>query len=172
MADLSRRDVIRLAGGGVLAGGALAGVGLKAVGPYHDPEEQPDQASTEVVIQAGNFFFAGPAGRSESADDPQVVAQLTNGQPHRLVFENVSSIGHQVISPLLNEQSREDHTLAQDTVYELAAGERLAFEITPQFLTVEDGKSLQFDLSCHVGHPGGHFNAGMRGTLEVVPASG
>lgn len=171
MANLSRRSLLRLGGGGVLAGSAVAGVGLNAFGPYHNPQEQPDQEATEVVIQAGNFFFEGPAGHSESADDPQVVAQLTNGQPHRLVFENVSSIGHQVISPLLNNQSRDDHTLGQDTIYTLGAGERLSFEITPQFLTVEDGKTLQFDLSCHVGHPGGHLAAGMRGTIEVVPDS-
>lgn len=171
MTDLSRRDLFRLAGGGAVAGSAIAGVGLNAFGPYHDPEEQPSQAMTDVVVQAGNFFFEGPAGRSESADEPQVVARLTNGEPHRLVFENVSSVGHQVVSPLLNDQSREERTLGQDTVYQLGAGEQLAFEITPQFLTVEDGQPLQFDLSCHVGHPGGHFAAGMRGTIEVVPAS-
>lgn len=167
MGDLSRRSLFRLAGGGVLASGAVAAVGLNAFGPYHNPEEEPNPEATEIVVQAGNFFFDGPAGRSDSADDPQVVAQLTNGQPHRLVFENVTTMRHQVISPLLNDQSRDDHTLGQDTVYELAAGERLAFEITPQFLTVEKGKTLQFDLSCHIS---GHFSAGMRGTIEVVPA--
>lgn len=167
MPDLSRRSLFRLAGGGVLAGSAVAGVGLTAFGPYHDPQEQPNQAATEVVIQAGNFFFDGPAGRSDSSDDPQVVAQLTNGQPHRLVFENVTMMRHQVISPLLNDQSRDAHTLGQDTVYELSGGQQLVFEITPQFLTVEKGKTLQFDLSCHVG---GHFASGMRGTIEVVPA--
>lgn len=167
MVDLSRRNLFRLAGGGVVASGVIASLGLNAYGPYHSPEEEPSQEATEVVIQAGNFFFEGPAGHSESSDNPQVVAQLANEQPYRLVFENVSRMRHQVISPLLNDQSRDDHTLGQDTVYELAVGEQLAFEITPQFLTVEKGKTLQFDLSCHVA---GHFSSGMRGTIEVVPA--
>jgi len=127
----------------------------------------------EVRIELGNFFFRGPDGvagpqgnplKGEVADEgSRVVARLKNGEPVKLVFVNVSSIEHQVVSPLLSAPA--------EAVFDLAPGERVEFEFTPDFLSVEDGTTLAFELSCHVRHgtPTDHYALGMVGFIEVIP---
>lgn len=131
--------------------------------PYHQPPQEEQDQAKEVLIQVGSFFFEGPAGRSSSKDDPQVVARLKNGEKVKLIFENVASIPHQVVSPLLSAP--------EEKVFPIQPGEKLEIELTPRFLTVEDGETLTFDLSCHVGHGTGndHFSFGMRALIEIVP---
>jgi len=95
-----------LRAGWVLALAALAvGVGLSVAvwAPYHQPPPPPPEQEPEaqvVTIKLGNFYFEGPVGRSDSADEPKVVVRLKNGQRYKLVFENTTGTLHQVISPL------------------------------------------------------------------------
>lgn len=150
---------------GLAALGALV-LGFSALAPYHQPpeEEEEEQGQAEVItIQLGNFFFEGPAGRSDSAEEPQVVARLKNGQVYKLRFVNTTSTPHQVVSPLF--------AAPEEKVFSVAPNSTVEIEITPRFLTVEDGFSLQFDLACHVGHGSGfdHFKQGMHALIEVVP---
>jgi hypothetical protein len=153
---------MRLAAVGGLAVVAVLLSGLWAVAPYHSPQEE--QTAQEVVIRVGNFFFEGPEGRSSSADEPQVVVKLVNGRKYRLIFENVSSTPHQIVSPLL--------AAPEEKIFSLRPGERLEIEVTPEFLTVEDGFSLEFDLACHVGQgsDADHYRLGMHALIGVVPA--
>lgn len=143
---------------------AVLFIGLWAVAPYHNPPDE-EQAAQEVTIRVGSFFFEGPDGRSSSTDDPQVVARLENGRKYKLIFENVSSTSHQVISPLLSAP--------EEKVFTLRPGEKFEVEVTPEFLTAADGFPLTFDLSCHVGHGSGadHYKQGMHALIEVVPTS-
>lgn len=142
-----------------------------ASGPLLPVEARAQDTSKRITIEVGSFYFEGPEGRSNSTDNPTVVAQLTNNQAHTLVFENTAEITHQVVSSLFNDQSPEDGTLGKSKVRSVAPGESLEIRMTPEFLTVEDGQSLTFHLSCHVGHDtsGSHFNQGMHALLEVVP---
>ncbi len=148
---------------------ALAvGVGLPVAvwAPYHQPPPPPPEQEPEaqvVTIELGNFYFEGPVGRSDSADEPKVVVRLKNGQRYKLVFENTTGTPHQVISPLF--------AAPEERVFTVGPNGKVELEITPKFLTVEDGPSLLFDLSCHVGHGSDfdHFKQGMRALIEVVP---
>ncbi len=61
---------------------ALAvGVGLPVAvwAPYHQPPPPPPEQEPEaqvVTIELGNFYFEGPVGRSDSADEPKGVGRL------------------------------------------------------------------------------------------------
>jgi len=131
--------------------------------PYHQPPQEEQNQAKDVLIRVGSFFFEGPVGHSSSKDDPQVVARLKNGEKVKLIFENVASIPHEVVSPLFSAP--------EEKVFTIQPGERLEIELTPRFLMVEDGETLTFDLSCHVGHGTGndHFLFGMRALIEIVP---
>jgi hypothetical protein len=157
---MRRTRLVAVVGGFALL--AVLLIGLWAVAPYHNPQEE-EQAAQEVTIRVGSFFFEGPAGRSSSTDAPKVVAKLVNGRKYKLIFENVSSAPHQVVSPLLSAP--------EEKVFNLRPGEKLEIEVTPEFLTVADGFSLAFDLACHVAHGSGadHYKQGMHALIEVVP---
>ncbi|GEM_PF-5517455 len=156
---------------GGLALGAVLFLGQWSYAPYHQPPPPPPPPSgqeqeeevPEIVIRLGNFFFEGPEGRSDSAEEPKVVVKLKNGQRYKLVFENVSATPHQVISPLF--------AAPEEKIFSVEPNGRVEIEITPGFLTVEDGFPLQFDLSCHVGQGSAfdHFKQGMRALIEVIP---
>jgi len=135
-----------------------------ALAPYHQPPQEEQEQAEEITIQVGSFFFKGPEGHSDSKDEPKVILRLKNGKKAKLIFENVASIPHQVVSPLFSAP--------EEKVFTIQPGERLEIELTPRFLTVEDGETLTFDLSCHVGHGTGndHFLFGMRALIEIVPA--
>jgi len=145
--------------------------GYLASGPLLPMKARAQDTSERITIEMGNFYFEGPEGRSNSTDNPTVVAELTNNRAHTLVFENTAGGTHQVVSSLFNDQSLEDGTLGKSEIRTVAPGESLEIQITPEFLTVADGQSLTFHLSCHVGHDtsGGHFNQGMHALLEVMP---
>jgi len=136
-----------------------------------------DAADVRVVeIALGNFFFRGPAGTAGPQGNPtkgdvadegqQVVARLVNGKPVKLVFVNVSQIQHQVVSPLLSAP--------EEKAFDLGPRQRVAFEFTPNFRSVEDGGTLSFELSCHVRHGSStdHYKLGMVGVIEIVPPEG
>lgn len=144
----------------------VLGFGFSALAPYHQPPEEEKSEQAEVItIRLGNFFFEGPAGKSDSTEEPQVVARLKHGQAYKLQFVNTTSTPHQVISPLFSAP--------EEKVFSVAPNSTVEIEITPNFLTVEDGFPLQFELACHVGHGSGfdHFKQGMHALIEVVPPS-
>jgi hypothetical protein len=122
-----------------------------------------------ITIKAGNFFFEGPEGKSGSESKtptdvkPQVVAKLKNGEKVKLVFVNVGGIDHEVISPLFSAPEEKRFPLGPD--------QNLEIELTPKFLTPEDGGTVVFDLWCHVRHSQStdHYRLGMRALIEIVP---
>jgi len=133
-------------------------------------ENGDEEQIKEVRIQLGNFFFEGPEGRSgsenktQTAIEPQVIARLKNGEPVKLIFENTSPIvDHEVISPLFSAPEEMRFAVPPSSEFEI--------EITPNFLTVEDGGTLSFHISCHVRHGQStdHYHLGMHGLIEVVP---
>ncbi len=165
-------NIRRWTGIGLVVALAAVAAGYWVLGPSLGPEAQAQGADDRITIELGSFYFEGPEGRSDSTETPTVVAKLNNNQTTTLVFENTANIGHQVVSPLFNDQALEDGTLGKDTVRSVAPGESLEIELTPELLTVADGQSLTFNLSCHVGHgtSGDHFKRGMNALLEVVPS--
>ena len=157
---------------GLSVGLVAAAAGYLALGPSPlQMEAQAQDAAERITIELGSFYFDGPKGRSDSTANPSVVAELTNNQATTLVFENTANVPHQVVSPLFNDQALADGTLGKDTIRTVAPGESLEIEITPELLTVADGQSLTFGLSCHVGHgtASDHFDQGMHALLKVVP---
>jgi hypothetical protein len=130
-----------------------------------------------VTIRVGNFFFEGPDGKSgtegkpevgvahEAVANPQVILKLKNGEPVRIVFQNESDIvDHEIVSPLFSAPDEERFALRPLQGWEI--------EFTPNFLTVQDGESLFFDLACHIRHgqETGHFGLGMHALIEIIPA--
>lgn len=159
----------------ILAGALvlLFSAGALVLAPYHQPggEEGETGEMETITIELGNFFFRGPEGQSSATDDPGVVARLENGKAYKLVFQNTADTVHQVVSPLFNDQDLASGTLAQADVRTVQPGESLVMKVTPDLLTVEDGQTLTFHLSCHVGHgtDSDHFELGMHALIEVVP---
>ena len=115
----------------------------------------------EITIMEGAFFFQGPDGTSSSTTNPAVVAILKNGEPVKLTFQNVSSIDHEIISPLFSAPT--------EKVRILPHGKKLTIMITPKFRSVEDGAEFVFDLACHEMHgtPYDHFLQGMHALIKV-----
>ena len=131
--------------------------------------QSTNQAAKEITIKVGNFSFEGPIGKSGTESKtpvdivPQVVAKLKNGEKVKLIFVNVGGIDHEIISPLFSAP--------EEKRFPLGPGEKFEIELTPKFLTPEDGGTVTFDLWCHVRHLQNtdHYRLGMRALIQIVP---